>query len=357
MTKGFTVVPTLLRDRLSGVMADAHAPAVVPPVHDQQSRPGDRRMARLRRTVLLGLAALVMGTMVARSAQDPAVALPRIADGAQAVPGATPGADAAAPGTGSTAADGSATDDQAGAGGQPATGEDPPSAAPPAQAPNAAGPGNAAPSAPASPGSAGEIEEGASDPSTAPGVQAEPVQQAGLGTVHAVDLRTGQPAVGGRSVRYAIEVEDGVSIREQEYADTVQTVLADARGWQTQDGISFLPVTPAEVAAGASLDIRITLATPSLTARLCAPLNTTISQVSCWNGHRAVLNLQRWVRGATTFGTDLTSYRTYLINHEVGHGLGHRHQQCPASGQPAPIMVQQTKSLEGCTPWPWPTRP
>ncbi|HNV16021.1 MAG TPA: DUF3152 domain-containing protein, partial [Dermatophilaceae bacterium] len=78
--------------------------------------------------------------------------------------------------------------------------------------------------------------------------------------------------------------------------------------------------------------------------------------VSCWWGGRAVLNLHRWVRGSATYGTDLTSYRTYLVNHEVGHGLGHRHVSCPAPGRPAPIMVQQTLGLEGCRAWPWPTQ-
>ena len=67
-------------------------------------------------------------------------------------------------------------------------------------------------------------------------------------------------------------------------------------------------------------------------------------------------HLHRWVRGSATYGTDLTSYRTYLVNHEVGHGLGHRHVSCPAPGRPAPIMVQQTLGLEGCRAWPWPTQ-
>ena len=102
--------------------------------------------------------------------------------------------------------------------------------------------------------------------------------------------------------------------------------------------------------------MHVTLATPTLTGKLCGPLNVTAANVSCWWGGRAVLNLHRWVRGSATYGTDLTSYRTYLVNHEVGHGLGHRHVSCPAPGRPAPIMVQQTLGLEGCRAWPWPTQ-
>ena len=36
------------------------------------------------------------------------------------------------------------------------------------------------------------------------------------------------------------------------------------------------------------------------------------------------------------------------------HGLGHGHVQCPRAGARAPIMVQQTKGLDGCAAWPWP---
>ena len=38
---------------------------------------------------------------------------------------------------------------------------------------------------------------------------------------------------------------------------------------------------------------------------------------------RVYLNVARWVRGDAQFGQDLASYHLYMINHEVGHALGH----------------------------------
>ena len=55
----------------------------------------------------------------------------------------------------------------------------------------------------------------------------------------------------------------------------------------------------------------------------------------------------RWVRGAIPFQGDLGAYRQYVINHEVGHGIGFAaHQPCPTDGQLAPIMMQQTLSVD-----------
>ncbi|HEV7194497.1 MAG TPA: DUF3152 domain-containing protein, partial [Pedococcus sp.] len=109
---------------------------------------------------------------------------------------------------------------------------------------------------------------------------------------------------GGRTVRYTVEVEDGTHVSGEDFATTVGTVLTDPRGWQTKDGVRFVNVPPTEAAKGAKVDLRITLASPDTTDRLCAPLETR-GQVSCHNSGRVVLNLRRWVLGAAAYGKDV----------------------------------------------------
>jgi hypothetical protein len=86
---------------------------------------------------------------------------------------------------------------------------------------------------------------------------------------------------------------------------------------------------------------------------MCEPLKT-FGKLSCHEGDDAVLTMYRWVKGIPDYHGDVTGYRHYVVNHEVGHALGHGHQYCAGKGKLAPLMMQQTKGLLGCRPNPWP---
>lgn len=157
----------------------------------------------------------------------------------------------------------------------------------------------------------------------------------------------------GRIVRWSVEAEQGLGIDREEFAEHVRDTLQDPRGWERVDRVRFERVPTWQVRGGADVDIRITLASPRTTDRLCAPLQTR-GKVSCWHNGRAVINSRRWVYGAPTYRGRLTDYRTYVVNHEVGHGLGHGHETCRTRGRRAPIMLQQTLRRSGCRAWPYP---
>ncbi|WP_199442373.1 DUF3152 domain-containing protein [Umezawaea beigongshangensis] len=148
-------------------------------------------------------------------------------------------------------------------------------------------------------------------------------------------------------VRYVVEVEQGLPEAPEAFAADVQRILSDPRSWSHTGDVAFQRV------AGTDADLRVTLASPETVDALCAPLNTA-GEVSCFANGRAVINQARWELGVPHFSTGLTAYREYLVNHEVGHGLGHQHTPCPGPGLPAPVMLQQTYGLDGCLPNGWP---
>jgi hypothetical protein len=157
----------------------------------------------------------------------------------------------------------------------------------------------------------------------------------------------------GRVLTYRVLVEAGLTVSGRRvddvaFAESVHEILGDPRGWQPIDGVRFRAVDAGPV------QLEVVLASPDTTDQLCAPLGTE-GWLSCYNGTAAVLNARRWFGGAETYGRDLVRYRQYLVSHEVGHHLGHDHVGCPATGAPAPVMVQQTKTLDGCEANPWPS--
>lgn len=147
----------------------------------------------------------------------------------------------------------------------------------------------------------------------------------------------------GSTVSFTVEVEDGIAVDPKDFAKDVEKVLFDRRSW---------PERFERVDHGAA-DFRLILASPELTDELCLPLDTA-GIYSCFQPGRVVLNAMRWKRGADAYGDDLKGYRIYMVNHEVGHALGHDHLECPGSGEKAPVMMQQTKGVAPCEPNPWP---
>ncbi|MFG1946879.1 DUF3152 domain-containing protein [Nonomuraea sp. NPDC048826] len=146
----------------------------------------------------------------------------------------------------------------------------------------------------------------------------------------------------GGVIRYLVEVERGLPFEPREFAAEVHRTLNDPRGWGRFRRVDRPPVR-----------LRVALSSPRLTDRECLPLRTG-GDLSCWNGSRSIINALRWAEGVPQYDGDLAAYRHYLISHEVGHALGHRHAACPGPGRPAPVMMQQSKSLRGCRPNPWP---
>ncbi|MFV2195934.1 DUF3152 domain-containing protein [Nocardiopsis sp. LOL_012] len=150
----------------------------------------------------------------------------------------------------------------------------------------------------------------------------------------------------GPLLTYAVEVEKGLPEDPEDFTAAVEEILGDPRGW-TGGGERSVQRVDSDDA-----DIRVLLSAPDTVDRLCAPLDTN-GFVSCANGNRAVINQNRWATGVDHFDGDLETYRVYLINHEVGHTLGHGHVFCPSPGEPAPVMQQQTLFLQGCEPNGW----
>jgi len=174
------------------------------------------------------------------------------------------------------------------------------------------------------------------------------VPGSGPGTYKAAKKAIRSTSSHGSVIRYDVRVEDGLSIDADEAAVLIQGVLDDARSWRGTRRWRF-ELAP----AGKTATLHAYIVTPTTTDRLCAPYLTR-GEVSCQNGDRVVLNAKRWLLGADSYGSDLTNYRRYLVNHEFGHTLGKRHVNCPAPGRRAPIMLQQTKGLQGCRKNPWP---
>lgn len=171
------------------------------------------------------------------------------------------------------------------------------------------------------------------------------VVQRGDGQPRTVPGTTARHGTGDLTT-YVVQVEGGLGVDPRQFAQAVDQTLADPRSWTARRSMQRVDDEDAA-------DVKVVLASPALTDQLCAPLETG-GYYSCANGAWAVLNVARWLRGAPSYEGHLEDYRAYVVNHEVGHTLGFGHAQCPGAGQTAPVMLQQSKGLDGCARGPWP---
>ncbi|WP_235020196.1 DUF3152 domain-containing protein [Ruania rhizosphaerae] len=179
------------------------------------------------------------------------------------------------------------------------------------------------------------------------GVLDREVPAAGSGELIIVSGDDDAPREAERTVEVRVEVEEGLAIDAEAFGDFVMTTLNDPRGWGHQGDLVF-------ARTDGEADMRVVLASPELTDLMCAPLRT-VGEYSCGREGHAVLNAVRWSSATDAFlaETTITDYRHYLVTHEVGHLLGHQHRDCPAAGEVAHVMQQQTISLQGCHPNGW----
>ena len=137
-----------------------------------------------------------------------------------------------------------------------------------------------------------------------------------------------------------------------EFSDTVFSTLNDPRGWP-RAGAVFQEADGTDPNA---CSMTLTLAA----ADQMTSFSTECSdEYSCRVGNDVVINIDRWNNATEDWlnaGGTVERYRTMVINHEVGHRLGHFDNEttCPAVNQPAPLMQQQSMDLLGCTPNEWP---
>lgn len=148
---------------------------------------------------------------------------------------------------------------------------------------------------------------------------------------------------GSDALRFKVMVEKGTGVNAKRAAAEISAVLADRRGW-TNDGTHSFRL----VADGPS-DFEVKIATPDTVDKICGAVGLdTRGKVNCDAGSQIMVNLTRWNTGSPEFSGPISGYRALIINHEVGHRIGHGHETCPGKGDQAPVMMQQIYGLKGC---------
>ncbi|MCL1898499.1 MAG: DUF3152 domain-containing protein, partial [Micrococcales bacterium] len=150
------------------------------------------------------------------------------------------------------------------------------------------------------------------------------------------------PSTARHVVKYQVALKGNVDYSLRDFGTQADQILNDPNGW-ARSGIYFQ-----QVSSGGSFTLW--LSENSYLPSFGYPCST---YYSCSSGRNVIINFDRWRYGAAP-KVPIGQYRTMVVNHEVGHWLGHGHRGCPGAGRPAPLMMQQSKGLGVCTFNPYP---
>lgn len=151
-----------------------------------------------------------------------------------------------------------------------------------------------------------------------------------------------------RSFTYSVITKGNISASVADFETKANATLNDSRGWG--EAARFT-----QVDSGGDFTLVLSEARflPSFSSACSASW-------SCRTGRYVVINQDRWLGASAAWngsGGSLRDYQHMVVNHEVGHWLGHGHSSCGGAGQKAPVMQQQSINLQGCkfNPWPLPS--
>lgn len=146
-------------------------------------------------------------------------------------------------------------------------------------------------------------------------------------------------------LNYSVYFDENLRLRRDPIIQKIILVLEDKRGWRRL-GYNFRYSPSRSV-----VDFEIHFVEQSYIERVCH-----FTGLSCADlrDNKIYINVNRWRRGSKRSLLDLDSYRTYVINHEIGHILGRGHNKPGRKGSKVSVMVQQTLGIGECKPNPWP---
>lgn len=149
------------------------------------------------------------------------------------------------------------------------------------------------------------------------------------------------------TVTYSVTNRGVITANMSEFSSQANATLNDNQGW------ARLGVVFQEVASGGMFTLVMSEA-----SQMTSFSPGCGSEYSCRAGRYVIINQDRWLGATSSWnaaGGSLRDYRHMVVNHETGHWLGHDHATCGGAGNAAPVMQQQSISLQGCLFNPWPT--